>query len=495
MKIIFSALILAIFIGSCSTFKAVPTPPAEFRGVWIATVANIDWPKNGSDNLEKKKKDYLALLDYYQAHNFNAVIVQLRTAGDALYPTKLAPWSTYLTGQQGASLKETVDIVPFLIKEAHTRGMEFHAWLNPYRATMTLDTLQLSTTHDFYQHKDWMIPYGTKYYYDPGNPEVQAHLAEIMQEVVQKYNIDALHFDDYFYPYTIKDQIFADSTSYANYNPKKLPLEDWRRSNVDSLIKNVYTTIKNTKPWVQFGISPFGVWKNDTTDPKGSATKAGQTTYHDLYANPLLWMEKGWIDYLVPQIYWSMDFAPASHKILADWWSTNAFDSRIYIGNGPYKIKNNADIAWENPLELPTQLNYVRSANNISGNVFFSAKSLLAHEEVAKTIHRKLYKHKAYTPSHSPLYDAPLPQNITVTQLEKKDKNYIFNIKSEQKQRSVLIYKKEPTEPKGLLGKRYLSKDDILRLPIKLTKNRKKLVLVFESKYGQHSLPIAIKLN
>ncbi len=495
MKVVLSLLIVGVFIVSCSSFKAVPTPAEEFRGVWIATVANIDWPKNGNDNLAKKKTDYLTLLDYYQTHNFNAVIVQLRTAGDALYPTKLAPWSAYLTGKQGDDLRESADLVPWLIQEAHERGMEFHAWLNPYRATMTLDTTKLSPAHDFYQHSDWMIPYGTKYYYDPGNPEVQAHLIAIMKEVVRNYNVDALHFDDYFYPYTLKDEKFADSTSFADYNPNKLSLEDWRRSNVDSLIKNVNTAIKNTKPWVQFGISPFGVWKNANTDPKGSATKAGQTTYHDLYADPLLWMQQGWIDYLVPQLYWSMDYAPAAHKTLTDWWSVNATESRIYIGNGPYKIKNNADAAWDNPLEIPKQLNYARSTNNISGNIFFSAKSLMAHEDVAQTIKRKMYKHKAYTPSLSPLYAVPLPQNIVLNQVKKTAKHTIIQVNAEQEQRSVLVYKKEPLEPKGLMGKLYLSKDGILELPKDIIKGRRKCILVFESKYGQHSLPVALKLN
>ena len=178
----------------------LPEIPREFRGVWIATVANIDWPLSPTDPWEKQKKDYLALLDYYKGLHFNAVIVQIRTAGDALYPTKLAPWSKFLTGQQGTAPKTQEDPLTWMIDAAHQRGLEFHAWLNPYRATMDLNTAALSPEHDFNTHRKWMLKYSTKWYYDPGLPEVKAHLLKIIDEVVLNYDIDAIHFDDYFTP-------------------------------------------------------------------------------------------------------------------------------------------------------------------------------------------------------------------------------------------------------------------------------------------------------
>src|SRR5690606_32409621 len=329
---------------SCATSKA---PKEEFRGVWIATVANIDWPKHPEDPAAKKKEDFLAILDFYRAMNFNAAIVQIRTAGDALYATDLAPWSAYLSPAQGEAPQGFGAPLAWMIEQTHKRGMEFHAWLNPYRATFDLDTLALAPSHDFYRHPQWMVKYGSKYYYDPGNPEVLAKFDQIVEELVRKYPLDAIHFDDYFYPYKIEGESFDDARSFARYGLPGQSLGDWRRSNVDSLVKRVHATIKEQKPWVQFGISPFGVWKNRDSDPRGSDTQAGQTTYEDLYADPLLWAQEGWLDYLAPQVYWSMELPVASHKKIVHWWANTAPATHLYIGNGLYKVKNNSDPAWD----------------------------------------------------------------------------------------------------------------------------------------------------
>jgi uncharacterized lipoprotein YddW (UPF0748 family) len=351
-------------------------PLRSFRGVWVATVANIDWPKNPNDSFEKKQQDYINLLKFYKDLHFNAVIVQIRTAGDAFYPTELAPWSKYLTGQEGAAPNIPIDPLEWLIKTTHDYGMDFHAWINPYRATMSLITDELSQKHDFYKHQDWMLPYGKKYYYNPGIPEVSDHIVCVVQEIVKRYEVDGIHLDDYFYPYKIAGQTFNDQKTYEKYGSGQ-EKNVWRRSNINRLIKDLSVSIKQTKPWVSFGVSPFGVWKNNTTDPKGSATRAGQTTYDDLYADPLLWMEKGWIDYLAPQLYWSMDYDLAAHKTLIDWWVAQKSNSRIYIGNGPYKIYDNADKAWGNPIEIANQLDYAKEKKEIDGHIFFSAKSLM----------------------------------------------------------------------------------------------------------------------
>src|SRR5690606_7566503 len=255
----FLYLIPFAFLISCAVSKA---PKEEFRGVWVATVANIDWPKHPSDDVEKKKKDFIDILDFYEKLNFNATIVQVRTAGDAFYPTQLAPWSKYLTGEQGKAPEGFEEPLQWMIEETHKRGMEFHAWLNPYRATFDLDTLALSQSHDFYRHPDWMLKYGKKYYYNPGLTEVRDKFNQIIEELVTTYELDAIHFDDYFYPYKIEGETFGDAETFSKYGLPGQSLEDWRRSNVDSLVKNVHATIKKHKPWVQFGISPFGVWKN-----------------------------------------------------------------------------------------------------------------------------------------------------------------------------------------------------------------------------------------
>ncbi|MEX0287493.1 MAG: glycoside hydrolase family 10 protein [Flavobacteriaceae bacterium] len=496
------ALLSVLLFTSCSLFKSnIVQPKREFRGVWIATVVNIDWPKNGSDSWEKQKRDYLNILDFYQRLNLNAVIVQIRAAGDAFYPSNYAPWSRFLTGKEGSAPDTHEDPLSWMIDTAHKRGFEFHAWLNPYRATFDLKTEVLAATHDYNQHPEWMIKYGKKYYYNPGLPEVQQHLVHIMQEVVAKYELDAIHFDDYFYPYKIKDEVFVDSTAYTNYSLPEQSLDAWRRSNVDSLIKKIHHSIKKTKPWVQFGISPFGVWKNNSTDPRGSDTRAGQTTYEDLYADPLLWMEEGWIDYLVPQVYWSMDLPVASHKKIVKWWANDSLNTKLYIGNGAYKIRNNADKAWRKKKELPKQLELARSTAKVEGNVLFSAKSLMKqHHDVVKHIRRKIYKYPALTPSPDTLkYASNFPVEIPWI---KEQANYLqFGFKTDRKCSFTLIYaakkadKLDISQPHALIDKIYLGGRNSFTLGKRLLKQKKHIALTFLDRYGVESKPIVLNLN
>ncbi len=377
----------------------VAPSPREFRGVWIATVANIDWPTSSIAPFERQKEEFTKLLDYYKSLNFNAVIVQIRTAGDAFYPSEYAPWSRYLTGREGNKPNTPEDPLAWMIQEAHRRGLEFHAWMNPYRATMSLDTKILSAEHDYNKHRDWMIKYDTKYYYDPGRPEVKEHLVKIIKEVVQKYPIDAIHFDDYFYPYKVKNVSFGDAASFKKYGKPGQSLDDWRRDNVTQLIIEANNAIKSEKPWVQFGISPFGVWRNKDKDPSGSNTRAGQTNYDELYADVILWMQNKYIDYLIPQLYWSMDFNVASHRELVAWWSKNSYDTKIYIGNGPYKVRDNFDKAWDNPMEIPNQVGLSKITPNIDGNAYFSAKSMyIKNRDIAELLHKNHYATPAITP-------------------------------------------------------------------------------------------------
>ncbi|HTG65978.1 MAG TPA: family 10 glycosylhydrolase, partial [Flavobacterium sp.] len=227
------------------------------------------------------------------------------------------------------------------------------------------------------KHPEWMIKYGGKYYYNPALPEVQEHLIAVVDEIVTKYDVDAIHFDDYFYPYRIKGEVFNDTASYKKYG-KGLGLEDWRRDNVNVYLKNTYETIKKLKPWVQFGISPFGVWRNKSVDPRGSDTQAGQTNYDDLYADPMAWMKDNYVDYILPQLYWSIDHPKASYAKLSKWWSENTNkNTALYIGNGSYKINTDSDKKWFDPNEIPNQIDLTRSFKNINGNAFFSAKSFV----------------------------------------------------------------------------------------------------------------------
>ena len=388
-------LILLLSFWNGNAQELTSNPKNEFRAVWIATVVNIDWPINSTDNVEKQKSDYIEILETYKKLNYNAVIVQIRSVGDAFYPSELAPWSRFLTGKEGQGPKPYFDTLAWMISETHARGFEFHAWLNPYRATMNYNTSILSPQHDFFKHPEWMIKYGGKYYYNPALPEVQNHLIAVVEEVVSNYDIDAIHFDDYFYPYKIKGENFNDTESFKKYGNGN-SLEDWRRSNVNDFVKCISISIKNIKPWVQFGISPFGVWRNKSVDPRGSDTKSGQTNYDDLFADPIAWMEYKWIDYLVPQLYWSMDHPTASYSKLLRWWSENSINVNVYIGNGSYKVNADSDKRWNNSKEIPNQIDYARSYKNIQGNAFFSAKSFLnKNQSVTKLLSENQYKYPA----------------------------------------------------------------------------------------------------
>ncbi len=450
-------------------------PKNEFRAVWIATVVNIDWPKDKTDAVDKQKADYIEILDTYKKLNYNAVIVQIRSVGDAFYPSQLAPWSKYLTGKEGQAPSPYFDPLEWMITEAHNRGFEFHAWLNPYRATMDLNTAVLSPDHDYFKHPEWMIKYGEKYYYNPALPEVQTHLIKVIEEVVTNYDIDAIHFDDYFYPYKIKGEEFNDSASFKKYG-NGMSLADWRRLNVNNFVKYTSYTIKTIKPWVQFGISPFGVWRNKSVDPKGSDTQSGQTNYDDLFADPMEWMEHSWVDYLIPQLYWSMDHKTASYTKLLKWWSENSKNAAIYIGNGSYKINTDSDKKWFNPYEIPNQIDITRTFKNIGGNAYFSAKAFVnKNKAVTDLLLEKQYKYPALPyvtlKSKNKIVEVPTVCNIT--------KNATCNTvtleyPSKNKMRYVVVYgaknneKIDANNPSQILDKiAFNEKKDSITITIK----------------------------
>lgn len=493
-----------LLFSSCQVLKpGLPPPKTEFRGVWIATVVNIDWPARGSDPWEKQKKDYLRLLHFYKNLNFNAVIVQVRTAGDAFYPSELAPWSRFLTGIEGEAPAIEEDPLKWMITRAHEYGFEFHAWLNPYRATFDLKTEVLAPTHDFFLHPDWMIKYGKKHYYNPGLPEVREKLVQVIAEVTTNYDIDAIHFDDYFYPYKIAGEKFEDGPTFEVHSKPGQTLEDWRRSNVDSLIAQAHRSIKSHKPWVQFGISPFGVWKNKSTDPNGSDTRAGQTTYEDLYADPLTWMEEGWIDYLIPQLYWSMDLEVASHRKLVNWWSNKVQQTNLYIGNGAYKIRNNSDKAWKRKKELPKQLELARELPEVQGNAFFSAKSLLSDkEDVIKLIQNRLYQKAALSPSSPQKIRTQTAQPKYLNQREEENFHQLsFEFENPDQYQYALVYaarKQErlnTSDMKQLIAKIHLNGRSVFNLGKKLTAKKGVIAVTFLDRYRKETKPIVLHLN
>lgn len=368
MKIFFLAA-FAFFIS----FAAISQPQYEFRGVWIATVDNIDWPQRGVYTTYGQKMDFIRQLDLHKKNGMNAVIVQVRPSADAFYPSKLEPWSQWLTGVQGRSPSPYYDPLQFMIGEAHKRGMEFHAWLNPYRANFNVNSASIASNHITRIHPDWFLTYGGKKYFDPANKDGQDHVVAVVRDIVRRYDVDAIHMDDYFYPYRIAGKEFPDAASYVR-SGTKLSKDDWRRSNVDSIISKLNRVIKEEKPWCKFGISPFGVWRNRTSDPEGSNTRAGQTNYDDLYANILLWMKENWVDYVAPQLYWEIGHKLADYEELVNWWSKHSYGRHIYIGHGVYRAyEKNA--AWKNPKELPNQIQVLRQYPEVQGSIYFSSKT------------------------------------------------------------------------------------------------------------------------
>lgn len=344
----------------------------EMRAVWIATVDNIDWPEKPTVNSEEQKASFIRLLDMHKRNGMNAVFMQIRPASDAMYPSPFEPWSQWLTGRQGQPPVPYYDPLEFMITETHKRGMEFHAWMNPYRAVFNIHRSSIALNHITRLHPQWFVTYGDKKYFDPGNPEAQDFVTQVVRDVVSRYSVDAIHFDDYFYPYPIPGKEFPDHQSFRKYG-KGMKRDDWRRSNTDSIIHKLYRAIKDENPECQFGISPFGVWRNVDKDPNGSRTKAGPTNYDVLYADILLWLKKGWIDYVTPQLYWEIGHPLADYEVLVDWWSRNTYGKNCYIGLAMYRAGSNA--AWKDKTQLPRQIEQIRKTPGLQGMAFFSSKS------------------------------------------------------------------------------------------------------------------------
>ena len=401
-------LIVFLFLLTSNLFSQ---PKPEFRGVWIASVDNIDWPLKGMTNPDSQRVEFIRQLDMHKNNGMNAVIVQVRPAADAFYPSQLEPWSQWLTGVQGQPPSPYYDPLEFMIKETHKRGMEFHAWCNPYRADFKIGASSIAPNHVTKIHPEWFLNYGDKKYFDPASKEVQKFVVQVVTDIVHRYDVDAIHMDDYFYPYRITGKEFPDDDSYKRSN-SKLNKDDWRRSNVDSIMKMLSIAIKKEKPWVQFGISPFSVWRNKDKDPRGSDSKAGQTNYDDLYADILLWLKEKWVDYVAPQLYLEIGHDKIDYAKMLEWWSKNSYGRNLYIGLGIYRSGSNA--AWRNPNELPNQIKLLRQYPNVQGGIYFSSKSFNNNPNGwSDSLRNNYYKLQAATPQMDWLPRNPNQKNST----------------------------------------------------------------------------------
>lgn len=377
MKMVSKLTALAVFLlPNVVAAQEAPAAPREFRAVWVATVSNIDWPSKPGLSTWEQQAELVLLLNKAVALHLNAVILQVRTATDALYPSKIEPWSEYITGQMGRAPEPFYDPLAFAVAEAHKRGLELHAWFNPYRSRHPSAKSDISADHVSNSRPEIVRTYGKHLWLDPGDTAVRRRSIRVITDVVRRYDIDGVHIDDYFYPYKENDSAgtvidFPDSITYNRYVAAggKLERDDWRRSNVDSLVRNLYKSIKATKPWVKFGISPFGVWR-----PGTPPQIKGFDAYSQLYADSKKWLNEGWMDYFTPQLYWAISDESVSYPVLLSWWiSENTKGRNMWPGNFTSRVGGNGNTAWKSQ-EILDQITTTRLTEGAGGNVHFSAK-------------------------------------------------------------------------------------------------------------------------
>lgn len=358
----FIATILAASFGCGVMAAGEPSPKREFRGAWLHTIFQGQYKRQTT---EQNKEYLIRQLDSLQAAGVNAVLWQVRPQSDALYPSELEPWSRFLT-DNGAAPEPMWDPLEFMIEQCHNRGMELHAWLNPYRVTSNKNQT-LPPSHIYHRHPERFLRYDGKLYFDPALPENREFIGQVVDDIVARYDVDGIHFDDYFYPYPVAGKEFPDDESYVRYG-NGMDRGDWRRHNVDMLIESLNTRIHAAKPWVRFGVSPFGIWRNKSTDPRGSNT-GGLQNYDALYADVLLWEQNGWIDYQLPQLYWELDHRTASTRELVQWWNEHSGSERhLYIGQDVNKCMDKN--------ELGEKVDYSRRGSNIKGNCWWPGYSV-----------------------------------------------------------------------------------------------------------------------
>ena len=378
----FSGLLTAVpagAIGHRSAGGGRGHAPTELRGIWVATVENIDWPSEPGLDQATQRRQLLTYLDTAVERKLNTVYFQVRPTADALWPSPHEPWSKVLTGTQGQD--PGWDPLGFAVTEAHARGLELHAWFNPYRVSNGDDPGELSPEHPVRKNPEWAVPYGGKLYYNPGLPEVREFVTKAMLHAVDEYDLDGVHWDDYFYPYPVEGETFDDDATYAEHGGDFDNKADWRRHNIDLLVRGMHEALGRRRTKVPFGVSPFGVWRNKATDPEGSDTNAGVQTYDDLYADCRKWVREGWLDYIIPQLYWHIGFADADYGKLVTWWDkvVRGTGVELYVGEALYKVADPEQPAqWHDPAELSRHLTFCGDFDQVKGHAFFSGKQVVS---------------------------------------------------------------------------------------------------------------------
>ena len=366
----------------------------EFRGAWLHTIFQGQYSRQST----QENKEYIGeQLDLLKEAGCNVVIFQVRPQADAFYESGIEPWSRHLTGEAGVAPSPLWDPLQFIIGEAHARGMELHAWLNPYRVT-TAANERLPKGHIYHKHPERFVRYGGLVYFDPALQENRDHIVRVVTDIVARYDVDAIHIDDYFYPYPKNGAKFPDDKSYSKYGGG-MKRGDWRRKNVDMLIEQLHEAIAAVKPWVRFGVSPFGIWRNKASDARGSETR-GLQNYDDLYADVLLWARRGWIDYTVPQLYWELENKAASAEVLSRWWNDNDGGRHMYIGQDVKKTMDFADVGGsKEKTQLAHKIRLSRELPNIQGNCWWPGYLVTSnYKGIADELAGKHYATRALVP-------------------------------------------------------------------------------------------------
>ncbi len=373
-RILSVILVLAMLVPA-----AYAAQPAQdgMRGVWVSSVANIDYPSQQGLSADQLKSEADTILNNIAAMGLNTVFLQVRPSADALYQSALFPWSRYVSGTAGQAPDGDFDVLAYWVEGAHSRGLQLHAWLNPYRITRDgkkeLDALP--ETSPAKQHPEWVVEYEGNYYFNPGLPAVQQLVVDGAAEIVRNYDVDGIHLDDYFYPGTD----FNDAAAYARYGEDFDDIGDWRRDNVNTLIASLDETVHAINPELSFGVSPAGIWDNKADNPKGSDTN-GRSSYREIYCDSVEWIKRGTVDYICPQLYWSIGYEIADFEVLVDWWQgiVSTSDVALYIGIGAYRAAEaEPGDVWYGTAELERQLDMLDNSIDIQGEVFFSYASLM----------------------------------------------------------------------------------------------------------------------
>lgn len=468
-----------VFLLACTLplkIGAQDSTHINIRGAWLTTLNNIDWPsKKGLDETQLRK-ELFDILDFYESVGINTIFFQVRPEGDAFYRSSFEPWSEHITGNKGQCPPGNIDPLQLLLDEAHNRYMEVHAWINPFRALFSPSREELEEYLEVQRHPDWFVKYGKNLYFDPGVPEVRAYTLEIIKDIVTNYDVDGIHFDDYFYPYPVANLPFLDSKAFELYGAGQ-QLADWRKANIDDFVFKVHQYLEANHPYIKFGISPFGVWENNNVNPLGSATKASITSLSSNHADVISWAKKGWVDYLLPQIYWNIGFEVADFEVLTKWWNQHNYGRHLYVGHSLYKFDENAKIpAWRDGHQIIDQLNEVENNENILGSVFFNTSALRKNVVNCTNNIRAYFRNHPAKIAVMPYKKQLPPTPIHDIKCHKADEGILISWRIKEQPNTnfgYAIYVAEREEEKHLLRVVGKTKDAIL-IPAELFKEETK---------------------